>query len=253
MNTGVHDATNLAWKLAGHLKGWYKPGVLATYADERREAAQKLIAIDRLAARAVSGDLAVQEGSGMTPQEAFRSVMETNLSFTTGLGVSYEPSLIGRETLATTLAPGTRSPDALLRRPGPAVQMRLHEVTHFLNRGRWTVLVFAGHPHRTVAAMTSLRERIMENGAYLGARTGDEGMLQLGTIMVGSAPSAWAVFGGPAIGDLYFDVEAVAHDRYGVYPDRGAIVIVRPDGVFSFATGLDGVDDVESFFGDLLL
>jgi phenol 2-monooxygenase len=28
MNTGVHDATNPIWKLAGTLKGWYKPGSL---------------------------------------------------------------------------------------------------------------------------------------------------------------------------------------------------------------------------------
>jgi phenol 2-monooxygenase len=57
MNTGIHDATNLAWKLAGTLKGWYKPSVLNSYSAERRPIAQKLIAIDRLAAAAITGDI----------------------------------------------------------------------------------------------------------------------------------------------------------------------------------------------------
>lgn len=36
MNTGVGDATDLAWKLAGTLAGWGGPGLLASYEAERR-------------------------------------------------------------------------------------------------------------------------------------------------------------------------------------------------------------------------
>lgn len=35
MNTGIHDAHNLAWKLAGVLQGWAGPGLLDTYEPER--------------------------------------------------------------------------------------------------------------------------------------------------------------------------------------------------------------------------
>ena len=247
MNTGVHDATNLAWKLAGDLKGWYKPEVLQSFAVERREAAQKLIYVDRLAAKAMSGDINVE--GGLTPQDALRSVMETNMSFTIGLGISYEPSLVSKEPLATTLAPGTRSPDAMLRRPGPAVQVRLHTITHTVSRGRWNILIFAGHPHKTKAAVASLRERISKSGSYLDNHAQ---MLHLTTIMIGSAPSAWAAFDGPVLGNLYFDMESIAHDRYGVYPDNGAIVVVRPDGVFAFAADLDGLDEIEEFLRPIL-
>ncbi len=40
MNTGVQDAHNLAWKLAGVLGGWADPALLDTYEAERRPVAQ---------------------------------------------------------------------------------------------------------------------------------------------------------------------------------------------------------------------
>ncbi|MET8828157.1 FAD-dependent oxidoreductase [Streptomyces sp. NPDC004610] len=43
MNTGIQDATNLAWKLAATIKGWAPEGLLDTYGVERRPAAQAVI------------------------------------------------------------------------------------------------------------------------------------------------------------------------------------------------------------------
>ncbi len=36
MNTGIDDAANLGWKLAGMVQGWGGPGLLASYATERQ-------------------------------------------------------------------------------------------------------------------------------------------------------------------------------------------------------------------------
>ncbi|RYE12680.1 MAG: 3-hydroxybenzoate 4-monooxygenase, partial [Sphingobacteriaceae bacterium] len=47
MNTGVHDAVNLAWKLAGVLKRHYEPEILQTYSSERRAVASHLIELDK--------------------------------------------------------------------------------------------------------------------------------------------------------------------------------------------------------------
>lgn len=247
MNTGVHDATNLAWKLAGALKGWYHPDVLRTYASERRAAAERLISIDRLAAAAVSGDIpAGFEQAGMSNEDAMRSIMETNMSFTTGLGVSYDASvLVAQQPAATTLVPGTRSPDALLHVPGPTVPMRLHDIfTSPASRGRWTVLVFAGYHFLTRSRVIALRDAAMALGGAFVTRAG---CLDLATIIIGHVGSAWDAFDGPALGNLYFDTEGIAHSRYGVYPDNGAMVVVRPDGIFSFAAGLDELEKIETF------
>lgn len=41
LNTGLQDAHNLAWKVAGVLAGWAGPGLLASYDDERRQVATR--------------------------------------------------------------------------------------------------------------------------------------------------------------------------------------------------------------------
>jgi 2-polyprenyl-6-methoxyphenol hydroxylase-like FAD-dependent oxidoreductase len=43
VNAGMLDAANLAWKLAGSVQGWAPPGLLDTYSDERRAAAERTL------------------------------------------------------------------------------------------------------------------------------------------------------------------------------------------------------------------
>ena len=47
MNTGVGDAIDLAWKLAGTLAGWGGPRLLASYAIERRQIGMRNLAASR--------------------------------------------------------------------------------------------------------------------------------------------------------------------------------------------------------------
>jgi 2-polyprenyl-6-methoxyphenol hydroxylase-like FAD-dependent oxidoreductase len=43
VNAGMLDAANLAWKLAGSVRGWAPPGLLDTYSEERRAAAERTL------------------------------------------------------------------------------------------------------------------------------------------------------------------------------------------------------------------
>ncbi|NYD41533.1 FAD-dependent oxidoreductase [Nocardioides panaciterrulae] len=43
VNAGMLDAANLAWKLAGSVHGWAPPGLLDTYSEERRAAAERTL------------------------------------------------------------------------------------------------------------------------------------------------------------------------------------------------------------------
>ena len=43
VNAGMLDAANLAWKLAASVHGWAPPGLLDTYSDERRAAAERTL------------------------------------------------------------------------------------------------------------------------------------------------------------------------------------------------------------------
>lgn len=49
MNSGVGDAVDLAWKLAGTLRGWGGPGLLASYETERRPVGRNNVAASRYA------------------------------------------------------------------------------------------------------------------------------------------------------------------------------------------------------------
>ncbi|WP_051840607.1 FAD-dependent monooxygenase [Streptomyces sp. NRRL F-5126] len=43
MNTGIQDAVNLAWKLAGVANGLFEPGILDTYDSDRHLAAERIV------------------------------------------------------------------------------------------------------------------------------------------------------------------------------------------------------------------
>ncbi|KAH8892957.1 hypothetical protein GQ53DRAFT_822456 [Thozetella sp. PMI_491] len=249
MNTAVHDATNLIWKLAGTLKGWYTTeGVLPTYNAERRQAAMKLIDIDHSVAAIISGSVPQQYGGpDSDPDEALGRVFRENMEFNIGLGVVYTQSSISRKAVRTSVLSGTRAPDALVQHPGARIPRRLQTaVLQASGLGRWSVLVFAGYHHETRAAVVSVREKLGVDGS-LGKARGS--MLNWATLVMGVlSGNVWDAFGGPAVGRLFFDPEGQAHSQYGVSVQTGAIAVIRPDGVLGFATSLDGLDEVENYF-----
>jgi FAD binding domain len=51
MNTGIGDAADLAWKLAGTLQGWGGPGLLDSYENDRRQVAQRNVRASEYAAQ----------------------------------------------------------------------------------------------------------------------------------------------------------------------------------------------------------
>jgi hypothetical protein len=51
MNSGVGDAIDLSWKLAGTLQGWGGPGLLASYEIERRQIGGRNVEASRHASR----------------------------------------------------------------------------------------------------------------------------------------------------------------------------------------------------------
>jgi 2-polyprenyl-6-methoxyphenol hydroxylase-like FAD-dependent oxidoreductase len=56
-NTSVGDAVNIAWKIAAVEHGWASPGLLESYADERRSVAAQTVASAAANMRSLAGDL----------------------------------------------------------------------------------------------------------------------------------------------------------------------------------------------------
>jgi phenol 2-monooxygenase len=238
MNTGVHDAVNLAWKLGGVLKGWYKPEVLETYSPERRAIAQHLIKLDKLISTLISGHIPESytgNAQGGDANSILLDVINSTSQFTIGLGVAYEPDdLLNRAVGVTSVRAGRRAPDVLVRKPGSRFPTRLYELTK--NNGVFWVVVFAGEPLRTAARLRALRAYLDSADSFTKHLTNAFDFL---TIIAGTGLQPDEALGVDKFGHACYDVDHSAYTRYGISTSEGAIVVLRPDGILATAAELD--------------
>ncbi|KAL2154786.1 hypothetical protein VTH82DRAFT_3462 [Thermothelomyces myriococcoides] len=84
MNTSMHDAWNLCWKLNLAVRGLAKPALLESYEQERRKIALDLVNFDYEHANQIAG------GDAVALAENFR----TNVRFISGIGAEYGENAI---------------------------------------------------------------------------------------------------------------------------------------------------------------
>ena len=231
MNTGMHDAVNPGWRIAGVVKGWFTDSVLETYSMERRAVAEQLIALDKTVSTLISGKL--PPGYSGDAHKVLGDVLESSAQSTIGLGVHYEANTINRDSLVSAVEPGWRGPDVLVDRPGSKIPMRLHQVTK--NYGKFWIVVFAGSPFRTRSKFRALPEYLNGPQSFTAHLTDAFTFI---TVIAGPGLQADEVLGVERFGDALYDVDESAHGRYGIAADEGAVLILRPDGTLVFAAGL---------------
>jgi 2-polyprenyl-6-methoxyphenol hydroxylase-like FAD-dependent oxidoreductase len=133
MNTGIGDAMNLGWKLAGAVHGWAPPWLLDGYEGERRP-------VGKLVMRMTDGFNRMLVGHSSWRMTLIQSVIRVVLSFRrmrllvggklTGIGIAYPPRARGQHRWA-----GRRMPDV------QAVDGKLYEL---LRDGRFALVASAG-------------------------------------------------------------------------------------------------------------
>ncbi|KAL3480024.1 pentachlorophenol 4-monooxygenase [Aspergillus californicus] len=241
MNTGVHDAVNLSWKLGGMVKGWYTKDVLQTYDTERRPAAEQLIELDKAFSATISGRIPdTHKGMYTDANELFTKIFDETIQFNIGLGIHYNENIINKSPSTGMISAGWRAPDALIYAPGSRVPTRLFSLTK--NRGQWSVLVFTGQPAETQINLTTAVDRL---GAL--AATLPKDMLRFLTIIAQNVAEGDKLFSIPKLGYIYFDQAQSAHAAFSISPARGAVVVLRPDGLLAHATTLGDVSGVFEF------
>lgn len=200
MNTGIGDAYNLAWKLAGVVRGWGRPELLDTYDAERRPlGAQVIRNVDRTTRingwrHPLAGRLRDLLLRTFLRSRAFRRSVCLRGS---GLALNYR-----RGTWLSVQVGKPRGPRAGDRAPdGPLAEGRLFAARDGV---RFTLLLFVG------------------TGAPPDLGALDPARVQVLTITAARDPGA------------------ALRRRYGA--ERGALVLVRPDGYIGFRGDLSAAE-----------
>lgn len=261
MNTGIHDAVNLAWKLSLVLKGIAYPDLLNSYEAERLPNVQRLINYDRDISRLMTMQL--PEGwkgnPDADPNEVLGTVMAEAAGFSSGLGIFYEQDgylNVGTCTedmasVSRTVQAGQRAPDVKLTKPGTWEGTRLLAQTP--NFAGFYVLVFTGE-------VEGKRERLGEFVGAVGRAawvSGGEVPVSWITVVSGrGVSSAYEALGGMMpFGRVFYDEDDSAVSRYGVDKEKGGMFVLRPDGWVGMVLALDGSagERLDGYFGRFLV
>lgn len=272
MNTGVHDAVNLGWKLAMVLNGTLKPDVLETYDLERRPNAQKLIKYDEDISILISGRLPTGWTGNKDPNAALGEIFEEATGFNTGLTIGYEPNVAvwrnqanenpeekkARSTIPAPAIPGYRAPDVRLLLPALWEPVWLNEVTP--NVARFYVMIFAGDAQDSQEKFQAFRSTLVSSKHF---SIGNDGItaspqpwpVDFLTILRQRSASVWADLGTDPLGNAYYDTDdGNAGRRYGLDSKAGSVFILRPDGFIGaiFPLSSQGAEETITFFDRLL-
>jgi 2-polyprenyl-6-methoxyphenol hydroxylase-like FAD-dependent oxidoreductase len=242
MNYGMHDAFNLAWKLAAVAKGEARPELLDSYMAERHPTDKALIHGTDLAyhlmvePHAVKSALMKLAGPVLLQIELFQKQVRNTLAEMT---VAYPASPLTEDHGGSHgPAAGARAPDALL------VRMPSRETAHLFDvlRGpRWSLLLFAG-----VQPSGGDVEALERISAPLAARYGTRVANHLVLCDTPPVPvhENWAT-------DFLMDRERYVHDKYGVSA-KACLYLIRPDGHIAFRGGVGEAKRLGEYLGRIL-
>ncbi|PYH49728.1 putative phenol 2-monooxygenase [Aspergillus saccharolyticus JOP 1030-1] len=273
MNVSLQDGYNMGWKLASVLQGLAPPSLLETYVLERQKVAIDLINFDRYFAKLFSS-----KGEA-SPQEFQEGFIKSG-KYTAGLTAKYDESPITSDTgaseeFATNVVVGMRLPSAQVVRHCDSKPLQL--ATTLKSDGRWRVIAFVGD-----LGLPQNRTRLDALGSYLSS---SDSPLQTYRLKDGNADSLiepilvgygqrhgieldeipqcfYPVTGKNQTRDLhkiFFDDESYnkgnghVYEHLGISPEKGAIIIVRPDQYVATVLSQDEYQQVGKFFSRCLL
>ncbi|KAL8708645.1 MAG: hypothetical protein Q9220_006470 [cf. Caloplaca sp. 1 TL-2023] len=257
MNIGIHDAVNLSWKLAGEIRGFFHPSVLASYELERRPVAQTIIEQDRRMSVLTGGEIPDElKDQGKDAGTLLGDIFRSNVKIHTGLGIEYGNdgiiNVAPRHGLDLAVIPGSRAPDVMVQRPGPRIPVRLHSLLKN-DALRFSILVFCGDPEQTGSGLRGLRSYLDGQSCFLHDYSPE--MFRFLTIVKAGNENGTVDerLGCTGFGTRVYDPDASAHERYGVAQDKGALLVLRPDGTVGTAMRLEDGTMLREYFQKLLI
>ncbi|KAL0932224.1 phenol 2-monooxygenase [Colletotrichum truncatum] len=254
MNVSLQDGYNIGWKLAAIIRGEARPSILETFVSERQETAKDLIEFDRHFTKLFSSSYRKQHG--ITPDD-FQDYFIKSGRYTAGLAIKYKPSALTQpseaDKLATGVHVGMRFPSAQVVRLFDARAIQLAKA--LLSDSRWHLIIFGGDINQGEDRITKVAKELEDTLTQLPILREDLHRF-IHTVLVLKSdrkavderkiprfftPNSGA-HGVRCIRNVLVDDESYhnghgkAYVKYGVNPDIGAMVLVRPDQCKSMVT-----------------
>jgi 2-polyprenyl-6-methoxyphenol hydroxylase-like FAD-dependent oxidoreductase len=235
MNAGIHDAVEVAWRLAMALGGAAGPAILSSYSGERqgehaRLDKQQAQGFRQLMYRGRAADVALQAGSRLLPNIGSLIQGTDDLQ---QISVRYPDSPLNGDHMGAVEKlihrgeprAGDRAPDATVHLAGGATGTLFGQL---YNPGGqswgWSLLAFDG-------AQEGPLERLTDAVRAVAAWS------FIHPCVISGHPGTEAVLGAT----MLFDLDLYAHRAFG-FDGRPALVLVRPDGHIAFRAPADRVD-----------
>ncbi|KAG4421451.1 hypothetical protein IFR04_005401 [Cadophora malorum] len=264
MNVSMMDSYNLSWKLMHSLNGLSpitnsRDTILDTFETERLTIAKELIAFDKEFSAMFSGKIGAEGTEGLT-HDQFLEVFSTGNGFTSGCGIEYpETSLVektipqglvtGSDYLSGVLKPGRRLLNVTVKRHADGYRRDLQD--DFPSTGRYRLLILTSTDLLTQSSLsyTSLTHTSSILEAF------PPGLIEL--VVLHPLPSNTFVWKDlPAAVRTYAEMSFYngtelqdAYSVYGLAKEKGAMVVVRPDGYVGCLgeLGEEGLAKVEGY------
>ncbi|KAI0834819.1 FAD binding domain-containing protein [Hypoxylon sp. FL0890] len=250
MNVSLQDGYNFGWKASAVLRRQAAPELLNTYVSERQNIAAELIEFDRNWAKLFSSTY--RREHNISPEQ-FHEQFKLSGLYTAGLATKYSDSMIvsaetSEPALASGLTVGMRFPSAHVIRFCDARPLQL--VRAVPADSRWHIVVFAGDI-RNSRALVQLQKLSTGLEAVISRFTPpdvDRDTIINPILILSSGRteveqdwipdvftpivSEWRM---QSLFKVFVDEEGYssphghAYEKYGIDPNQGALVIVRPD------------------------
>lgn len=276
----MQDAYNLGWKIASVIKKKAHLSILSTYESERREIALQLIDFDRKFSRMFSGkparDIVGEAGISMAE---FKDTFEKGNSFTSGLSVRYGPNMLvsnashDKDDQPKTktqggIELGMRFPSFQVVSQADATPMQLGD--SLKSDGRWRLVVFAGDVTQPSAverlrrlgdelqAVGSFWHRLLAEATvepilvHASARRSVE-MFDLHSVFYFREHEGYDYYRIFADDESYHHGHGHAYANYGVDPDKGRSVLIRPDQYVGWGGAFDDLESMERYLSAIML
>jgi 2-polyprenyl-6-methoxyphenol hydroxylase-like FAD-dependent oxidoreductase len=242
MNTGMHDAYNLGWKLALVARGQMTEEFLSTYQDERFPIGQRLVKATSMGTKMITqrqplvAALRKQAAKILTQlpvlkHKARDTLTEVNIHYRGG-PLSIEPESCPRAwRFKKGIRAGERATDALVTANGEEVRL-----TSYLTGARFHLMIFGGEEADCWSVFEPMVKKVREHYASF---------VQI--VWIGADSSAPPNLDSEV--HVIDHTEELHHDYAATEP---SVYLLRPDAYVAYRSQTLGADELENYFGPWL-